>query len=332
MTSYFYVRDGEQVGPVTTAQLKELAANGGLDPEDLVWQEGLPDWKPARKFAGLFPAPAAAAPPPPPMPPPVAGHDADFLEDAPPPLPPAPPLPGGQWDESTPVRAALGRCGRMLGIEVPTLIAIGAGVGCLVLLMLSTLLTWSGGSFDMNFLGAMKMQDSESEMGLERFEGIFVFVLVLLTAVLLGAGAVLRRFLPAAVVAATGTMTLSTLLTLSYMTQVSRAVADLRELLKKQYGFMQQNPFMKEAAKSTDFQFSFGLGAGAYLALFAALGATAAFATAAVFKPQPLSFLEAADVPPLVRRYGALLATVVVAFMLGAILWVSRLNNMVGEV
>jgi hypothetical protein len=42
--------------PVTTAQLKQLAEQGLLKPDDLVWQEGMSEWKPAGVIKGLFPA------------------------------------------------------------------------------------------------------------------------------------------------------------------------------------------------------------------------------------------------------------------------------------
>ncbi|MEM1084014.1 MAG: GYF domain-containing protein [Verrucomicrobiota bacterium] len=48
MDQWYYAHDGKQSGPVPISELQRLAANGDFDPEkDLVWQEGLPDWKPA---------------------------------------------------------------------------------------------------------------------------------------------------------------------------------------------------------------------------------------------------------------------------------------------
>jgi hypothetical protein len=62
-TEWFYSIDGEQVGPVSSSELKQLAASGEITPNDLVWREGMPEWTPARKVKGLF----ANAPPPPPQ-------------------------------------------------------------------------------------------------------------------------------------------------------------------------------------------------------------------------------------------------------------------------
>jgi len=53
---WYYAIDDQEHGPVTPAQLKEVARKGGLRPTDLVWKQGLDDWKPARHVAGLFPA------------------------------------------------------------------------------------------------------------------------------------------------------------------------------------------------------------------------------------------------------------------------------------
>jgi hypothetical protein len=62
---WFYARGGQQAGPVSFAQLTELAHTGGLGATDLVWQEGTPDWQPAGQVSGLFAAPVANVPPAP---------------------------------------------------------------------------------------------------------------------------------------------------------------------------------------------------------------------------------------------------------------------------
>lgn len=65
---WFYAANGSQAGPVDTAELKRLAGEGALEPTDLVWKEGLPEWVPATKVKGLFasgePEAGAAAPQP----------------------------------------------------------------------------------------------------------------------------------------------------------------------------------------------------------------------------------------------------------------------------
>jgi hypothetical protein len=52
--SWHYTALGERHGPVTDRELKALAENKQLLPDDLVWAEGLPDWMPAKRVKGLF--------------------------------------------------------------------------------------------------------------------------------------------------------------------------------------------------------------------------------------------------------------------------------------
>jgi GYF domain 2 len=85
-SQWHYSKDGSQHGPVTSQRLKELAASGELAPNDLVWKEGLADWRPAMSLKGLFSEPVAKPSGPPPLPtakpdaqsphPAVAGLDA----------------------------------------------------------------------------------------------------------------------------------------------------------------------------------------------------------------------------------------------------------------
>jgi hypothetical protein len=67
MTEWYYARGQQQSGPVSSVELKRLALAGELQPEDLVWREGLTEWAPARSVRGLFeePAPPAVLPPEP---------------------------------------------------------------------------------------------------------------------------------------------------------------------------------------------------------------------------------------------------------------------------
>ena len=43
-TQWKYRKDGQDFGPVTSGQLKQMAASGQLAPDDLIWKEGLTDW------------------------------------------------------------------------------------------------------------------------------------------------------------------------------------------------------------------------------------------------------------------------------------------------
>jgi hypothetical protein len=67
---WHYRRNGQQHGPISGAELKQLAAAGKLGPADPVWKEGMAKWVSARSLKGLFPAapaPVATAAPPPPV-------------------------------------------------------------------------------------------------------------------------------------------------------------------------------------------------------------------------------------------------------------------------
>ena len=54
MAEWYYAKDGEKRGPVTTPQLKQLAATGELQPDDKIWREGLDGWAKASEAKGLF--------------------------------------------------------------------------------------------------------------------------------------------------------------------------------------------------------------------------------------------------------------------------------------
>lgn len=59
MSDWFYARGGQQSGPVTFENLKELARSGGLDAKDLVWTSSMKDWQPAGEMDGLITASTA---------------------------------------------------------------------------------------------------------------------------------------------------------------------------------------------------------------------------------------------------------------------------------
>ncbi len=68
---WYYARNQQQVGPLSSAQLRELAAAGTLLPTDLVLRSGTEKWVAASRVKGLFTT-AAAAPAVPAEPPPAA--------------------------------------------------------------------------------------------------------------------------------------------------------------------------------------------------------------------------------------------------------------------
>lgn len=60
---WYLARDGQQYGPLSDAELRKFIELGHLQPTDLLWREGFPDWRPAIVVFPRSPqrAPAAAA-------------------------------------------------------------------------------------------------------------------------------------------------------------------------------------------------------------------------------------------------------------------------------
>src|SRR5690348_4631011 len=52
----YYNLNGQQQGPVSEDQLRQMVANGTLAPETLVWRQGMADWQPlANTVPGIAP-------------------------------------------------------------------------------------------------------------------------------------------------------------------------------------------------------------------------------------------------------------------------------------
>jgi hypothetical protein len=53
--AWFYSRNGERLGPATFDELRQIAANGLLNPRlDLAWKNGMNEWIPTGEIQGLF--------------------------------------------------------------------------------------------------------------------------------------------------------------------------------------------------------------------------------------------------------------------------------------
>jgi hypothetical protein len=108
---WYYAIEDEEKGPVTAAQLKALAASAQLNPDDLVWREGLEDWKPARDVSGLFTGAAAktttrpAEPTPPPAAEPAKPQEHAAAPQAQPVEPPPEPEPAQPISQPAPMMA-----------------------------------------------------------------------------------------------------------------------------------------------------------------------------------------------------------------------------------
>ena len=74
-TEWHYTHGDAKHGPVTSAQLKQLASAGQLQPSDLIWKAGLPECTEARKLNGLFPDTNVS-----PVPVPVQFHPRAYVD------------------------------------------------------------------------------------------------------------------------------------------------------------------------------------------------------------------------------------------------------------
>ncbi|MDM4770807.1 DUF4339 domain-containing protein [Solimonas sp. SE-A11] len=78
---WWYANGTQQQGPVSAQELKRIAAGGGLQPDALLWREGMAEWIAASSVRGLLPVAEAthpaspASPPAPPPPPPAAATE-----------------------------------------------------------------------------------------------------------------------------------------------------------------------------------------------------------------------------------------------------------------
>jgi hypothetical protein len=61
MSQWYYTSNRQQMGPVSKAELAELAKAGLLRTTDLVWQEGMADWVKASSVKDLFPSGISAS-------------------------------------------------------------------------------------------------------------------------------------------------------------------------------------------------------------------------------------------------------------------------------
>ncbi len=57
---WYYILGGNKVGPLSGAEVKQLAASAQLSPADMVWKAGMTNWVPAETIKGLFTATRAA--------------------------------------------------------------------------------------------------------------------------------------------------------------------------------------------------------------------------------------------------------------------------------
>lgn len=61
---YYVGKNRQQTGPFTLEELRAMVGKDQLHVDDLIWKEGMPEWKQAGTLPGLF---GSAAVPPPPL-------------------------------------------------------------------------------------------------------------------------------------------------------------------------------------------------------------------------------------------------------------------------
>src|SRR2546421_465178 len=62
--NWYYVEDGQQAGPVDDALLVSLVTSGKIQPDTLVWHEGMSAWAPYRDALPAQPGGIGAPPNP----------------------------------------------------------------------------------------------------------------------------------------------------------------------------------------------------------------------------------------------------------------------------
>lgn len=62
--NYFVMREGEQLGPYSLADLQRQLTEGGIQPTDMARSEGLDQWVPVQQVVGNIPVQQPAPPPP----------------------------------------------------------------------------------------------------------------------------------------------------------------------------------------------------------------------------------------------------------------------------
>jgi len=79
MSNWYYTQEDEPVGPISAQQLKQLAHDGAITADSLVWKSGMGQWKLAAAVKGLV----ESAPPLPTSPPPLSHPDDESPASAP---------------------------------------------------------------------------------------------------------------------------------------------------------------------------------------------------------------------------------------------------------
>jgi hypothetical protein len=106
--NYWVARGGQQQGPFSIADVQRMLAQGALSPNDLAWQEGMPQWLPISQVI-----PAAAPAPPPPMAAPPPAMAAQPMQPQYGYAPPQNPVPAQGYGYAQPANPAMRAGGPM---------------------------------------------------------------------------------------------------------------------------------------------------------------------------------------------------------------------------
>lgn len=79
---WYYNREGQQQGPISDFELRKLANDGTLKTEDLIWKEGMAEWRKAGSMKGLFQKSTPSTPPPIP-PSPIVPTEPELVPSSP---------------------------------------------------------------------------------------------------------------------------------------------------------------------------------------------------------------------------------------------------------
>jgi uncharacterized RDD family membrane protein YckC len=58
---WYYAVNNQRQGPLEQVEFDRLVADGAIKPDTLVWQQGMPDWKPYSTIAATLPPPAGVS-------------------------------------------------------------------------------------------------------------------------------------------------------------------------------------------------------------------------------------------------------------------------------
>lgn len=137
-SEWYYARDGRQIGPVSFEIIQQLASSGQLYATDLLWTEGMDDWRLAGQVEGIV----------------LTGGVSPGT------LPPRPPHTASPGQFAGPIsgdsqRIAAGVCGILLGSLGIHKFILGMTTPALIMLLV-TVLTCGYGGIPMGIIGMIE--------------------------------------------------------------------------------------------------------------------------------------------------------------------------------